>query len=92
MVGGVFGVAGGSVPSLDSMLHRRPDAARGAVADLGARFGAAGGRLLDAQWDGPYIRSLGAVPMERSRYLAELAGAVSTGPLRGDRLPVARLV
>ncbi|MFJ9839734.1 hypothetical protein ACIRYZ_04575 [Kitasatospora sp. NPDC101155] len=51
---------------------------------MGARFGAAGGRLLDAQWDGPYVRSLGAVPMERSRHLAELAGAVATGPLRGD--------
>ncbi|MFF2147438.1 AMP-binding protein [Kitasatospora sp. NPDC058190] len=92
LVGGVFGVAVGSVLSLDSMFHRRPDAARVAVADLGARFGAVGGRLLDAQWDGPYVRSLGTVPMERSRYLAELAGAVVTGPLRGDRLPAARLV
>ncbi|MFG3225756.1 leucyl/phenylalanyl-tRNA--protein transferase [Kitasatospora sp. NPDC048194] len=92
LVGGVFGVAVGPVLSLDSMFHRRPDAARVAVADLGSRFGAAGGRLLDAQWDGPYIRSLGAVPMERSRYLAELAGAAPTGALPGERLPVARLV
>ncbi|MGW3045531.1 leucyl/phenylalanyl-tRNA--protein transferase [Kitasatospora sp. NPDC001159] len=92
LVGGVFGVAVGSVLSLDSMFHRRPDAARVAVADLGARFGAAGGRLLDAQWDGPYVRSLGAEPMARSRYLAELAGAASTGPLTGDRLPVTRLL
>ncbi|MET9182766.1 leucyl/phenylalanyl-tRNA--protein transferase [Kitasatospora aureofaciens] len=92
LVGGVFGVAVWPVLSLDSMFHRRPDAARVAVADLGARFGVAGGRLLDAQWDGPYVRSLGAVSMERSRYLAELAGAPGAGILPTDRLPVARLV
>ncbi|MER7845076.1 leucyl/phenylalanyl-tRNA--protein transferase [Kitasatospora sp. NPDC096077] len=91
LIGGVFGVAVGPVLSLDSMFHRRPDAARVAVADLGARFAAVGGRLLDAQWDGPYVRSLGAVPMERSRYLAELAAAAPTGAWDGARLPVARL-
>ncbi|MBD0695909.1 hypothetical protein BG452_22045 [Streptomyces sp. CBMA123] len=92
LIGGAFGVAAGPVLSLDSMFHRRPDAARVAVADLGARFAAAGGRLLDAQWDGPYVRSLGAVPMERTRYLAELAGPPAGGTLPDGRLPVARLV
>ncbi|MFI9359534.1 leucyl/phenylalanyl-tRNA--protein transferase [Kitasatospora sp. NPDC053057] len=92
LIGGVFGVAVWPVLSLDSMFHRRPDAARVAIADLGARFGAVGGRLLDAQWDGPYVRSLGAVPMARSRYLAELAGAPAAGTLPTVRLPVARLV
>ncbi|MFJ2577494.1 hypothetical protein [Kitasatospora aureofaciens] len=76
--------------SLDSMFHRRPDAARVAVADLTARFAAAGGRLLDAQWDGPHIRSLGAVPLPRARYLEELAAA-DVRPLVVDRLPAARL-
>ncbi|MEU4119728.1 leucyl/phenylalanyl-tRNA--protein transferase [Kitasatospora sp. NPDC028055] len=94
LIGGVFGVAVGAALSLDSMFHRRPDAARIAVADLGARFGAAGGRLLDAQWDGPYVRSLGAEPTERSRYLGELAavGGLTAGALPDGRLPVARLV
>ncbi|MFJ8621394.1 leucyl/phenylalanyl-tRNA--protein transferase [Kitasatospora sp. NPDC093550] len=95
LIGGVFGVAVGPVLSLDSMFHRRPDAARVAVADLGARFGAAGGRLLDAQWDGPHVRSLGAEPMARSRYLAELStgggNRGGTGSLEGDPLPVSRL-
>ncbi|MEU1282677.1 leucyl/phenylalanyl-tRNA--protein transferase [Kitasatospora sp. NPDC005856] len=97
LVGGVFGVAVGPVLSLDSMFRRRPDAARVAVADLGARFGAAGGRLLDAQWDGPHVRSLGAEPMARSRYLAELSGegpgggAGGVGALDGRPLPAARL-
>ncbi|WP_229928319.1 leucyl/phenylalanyl-tRNA--protein transferase [Kitasatospora xanthocidica] len=97
LIGGVFGVAVGPVLSLDSMFRRRPDAARVAVADLGARFGAAGGRLLDAQWDGPHVRSLGAEPVARVRYLAELAGGggdggEASGPaLEGAPMPVARL-
>jgi hypothetical protein len=53
-------------------------------------------RELDERSDRPAgalrARGVGSVPMERSRYLAELAGAVVTGPLRGDRLPAARLV
>ncbi|MEV7028566.1 leucyl/phenylalanyl-tRNA--protein transferase, partial [Kitasatospora sp. NPDC093558] len=62
-----------------------------AVADLAARFAAAGGRLLDAQWDGPHVRSLGAVALPRDRYLAELAAPADLGPLATDRLPAARL-
>ncbi|MFE7559330.1 leucyl/phenylalanyl-tRNA--protein transferase [Kitasatospora sp. NPDC057500] len=92
LIGGVFGIASGPVLSLDSMFHRRPDAARVAVADLAARFAAAGGRLLDAQWDSPHVRSLGAVPQPRERYLAVLAEeAEPPGPLETGRLPAARL-
>ncbi|MFJ5116657.1 leucyl/phenylalanyl-tRNA--protein transferase [Kitasatospora sp. NPDC088548] len=91
LIGGVFGVAAGPVLSLDSMFHRRSGAARVAVADLAARFAAAGGRLLDAQWDSPHVRSLGAVPMPRARYLAELAGPPAPRPLPAGPLPAARL-
>ncbi|MFE2111618.1 leucyl/phenylalanyl-tRNA--protein transferase [Kitasatospora sp. NPDC059463] len=92
LVGGVFGIASGPVLSLDSMFHRRPDAARVAVADLADRFAAAGGRLLDAQWDSPHVRSLGAAPQPRSRYLAALAeDAALVRPLDTTRLPAARL-
>ncbi|MFC5662278.1 leucyl/phenylalanyl-tRNA--protein transferase [Kitasatospora misakiensis] len=96
LVGGVFGVAAGPVLSLDSMFHRRPDAARVAVADLAARFDAAGGRLLDAQWDSPHVRSLGATPQPRARYLAALTdgaggAAEPVRPLDTARLPAARL-
>ncbi|MFB7476207.1 leucyl/phenylalanyl-tRNA--protein transferase [Kitasatospora sp. NPDC056184] len=92
LVGGVFGIASGAVLSLDSMFNRRPDAARVAVADLAARFAAAGGRLLDAQWDSPHVRSLGAALEPRARYLAALAeDAGPVGPLDTARLPAARL-
>ncbi|MFB6893418.1 leucyl/phenylalanyl-tRNA--protein transferase [Kitasatospora sp. NPDC056327] len=105
LVGGVFGIVTGPVLSLDSMFHRRPDAARVAVADLGARFAAAGGGLLDVQWDSPHVRSLGAAPEPRAGFLAVLAGAAggaagTAGPgdpggevaqLETGRLPAARL-
>lgn len=91
LVGGVYGVRAGPVLSLDSMFHRRPDAARVAVADLARRFAAAGGRLLDAQWDSPHVRSLGAVPMARAQYLLRLAAAGVPGPLSGRALPAGRL-
>ncbi|WP_406206148.1 leucyl/phenylalanyl-tRNA--protein transferase [Kitasatospora sp. NBC_01560] len=91
LIGGVFGVGVGPVLSLDSMFHRRPDAARVAVADLAARFTAADGRLLDAQWDTPHVRTLGATLLPRARYLAVLAGPAATGPIPVEPLPAARL-
>ncbi|MFJ8041721.1 leucyl/phenylalanyl-tRNA--protein transferase [Kitasatospora sp. NPDC096147] len=72
LVGGVYGVRVGPVLSLDSMFHRSPGAGRAAVAGLGARFAAAGGRVLDAQWDTPHVRLLGAEPVPRGAYLAWL--------------------
>lgn len=91
LIGGVFGVAAGPVLSLDSMFHRRPDAGRVAVADLAARFAAAGGRLLDAQWDTPHVRALGATAVPREHYLSALAAPADVGPLPTGALPAARL-
>ncbi|WP_407987548.1 leucyl/phenylalanyl-tRNA--protein transferase [Kitasatospora sp. CMC57] len=80
LVAGVYGVAVGPVLSLDSMFHRRPGAGTAALAGLATRFAAVGGRLLDAQWDSPHIRSLGAELLPRERYLAVL-GEPDTPPL-----------
>ncbi|MFJ5231436.1 leucyl/phenylalanyl-tRNA--protein transferase [Kitasatospora sp. NPDC088391] len=92
LVGGVFGVAVGGVLSLDSMFRLRPGADRVAVADLGDRFAAAGGRLLDLQWDGAHVRALGARPVARRDYLGALAGpGAEAVPLGTGPLPVARL-
>lgn len=73
LVGGAYGIRVGPVLSLDSMFHRRPGAGTAALAGLAARFGAVGGRLLDAQWDSPHVRSLGAELLPRDRYLAVLS-------------------
>ncbi|MFI6444086.1 leucyl/phenylalanyl-tRNA--protein transferase [Kitasatospora sp. NPDC050543] len=95
LIGGVFGIRIGPVLSLDSMFNHRTDAARVAVADLAARFAEAGGELLDAQWDSPHIRSLGAEPIPRARYLAVLgqpaAPPSAPSPLPRALLPAGRL-
>ncbi|MFD9128928.1 leucyl/phenylalanyl-tRNA--protein transferase [Kitasatospora sp. NPDC059571] len=88
LVGGVFGVRVGPVLSLDSMFRLRPDAARIAVVDLARRFAETGGRLLDAQWDGPHVRSLGATAMPRTRYLRLLHEGGDSRPPPGDERPV----
>jgi leucyl/phenylalanyl-tRNA--protein transferase len=77
------------------MFSRRPDAARIAVADMAERLGRAGGEMIDAQWDSPFLRSLGAEPMPRERYLSVLARsaerrALPTEPLPAERLLVSR--
>ncbi len=77
LVGGAFGIAIGAVFSGDSMFNHRPNAARVAVADLAVRFAEAGGTAIDAQWDSPFLRSLGADPMPRERYLSMLAAGAS---------------
>jgi leucyl/phenylalanyl-tRNA--protein transferase len=92
LVGGAFGVAVGPVLSGDSMFARRPEAARIAVADLAARFAAAGGELIDAQWDSPFLRSLGATPMPRQEFLGRLTGPAERVVLPGGPQPASRLL
>jgi leucyl/phenylalanyl-tRNA--protein transferase len=96
LVGGAMGIGIGGVISGDSLFGRHPGAAAIAVADMSARLMAAGGALIDAQWDGPLLRSLGAAPMARERYLALIdAGRLQTAgplPLPVGRLPAERLL
>ena len=91
LIGGAFGVGVGCALSGDSMFNRRPNAARIAVADMAARFAEAGGVLIDAQWDSPFLRSLGAELIARDDYLA-LAGPAEHRVLRGGPLPARRLI
>jgi leucyl/phenylalanyl-tRNA--protein transferase len=92
LVGGALGVGVGVVLSGDSMFSRRPDAARIAVADMAARFAQAGGALIDAQWDSPFLRSLGAELMPRDHYLSLLAGSAERRLLPRQPLPARRLI
>jgi leucyl/phenylalanyl-tRNA--protein transferase len=92
LVGGAFGIGMGAVFSGDSIFNRRPHAARVAVADLAARLAAAGGTVIDAQWDSPLLRSLGAEPVPRGRYLRMLAaGSPARLALARGELPARRL-
>lgn len=73
LIGGAFGMGVGRALSGDSLFNRRPNTARIAVADMAARFAEAGGALIDAQWDSPFLRSLGTELISRGDYLALLA-------------------
>jgi leucyl/phenylalanyl-tRNA--protein transferase len=92
LIGGAIGVGVGSVLSGDSMFSRRPNAARIAVADMAARFAQAGGDLIDAQWDSPFLRSLGAELMPREHYLSLLAGSAGRSVLPRQPLLARRLM
>jgi leucyl/phenylalanyl-tRNA--protein transferase len=90
LIGGAMGIGVGRVISGDSLFGRCSGAARVAVADMAARLGRAGGELVDAQWDSPFLRALGAEPVPRERYLPLLAGArrvaLPAAPLEARRL------
>jgi leucyl/phenylalanyl-tRNA---protein transferase len=92
LTGGALAVGVGVMLSGDSMFSRRPDAARIAVADMAARFAAADGRVIDAQWDSPFLRSLGAEPLPRERYLTLLSVPATRTQLPTERLPARRLI
>jgi leucyl/phenylalanyl-tRNA--protein transferase len=92
LVGGAMGIGIGTMISGDSLFGRQPGAAAIAVADMAARLAVAGGTLIDAQWDSPFLRSLGAGPMTRERYLALLDGPTVSVPLPRRPLPALRLL
>ena len=93
LVGGAFGIGIGTAFSGDSMFNRRPNAARVAVADLAARCALAGVAAIDAQWDSPFLRSLGAELMPRGHYLSMLAaGSSGRLPLPQQVLAARRLI
>ncbi len=92
LIGGAMGIGIGRTISGDSLFSRHPGAARVAVADMAARLSLAGGLLIDAQWDSSFLRSLGAEPMPRERYLPLLASSAERTALPSQPLPARRLV
>ena len=56
------------------------DASKVALVALVERLRAGGATLLDVQWTTPHLRSLGALDIARSHYLALLAEAVWSTP------------
>ena len=87
LVGGALGIGIGGVHQRRLAVRAAPGAAAIAVADMWARLAAAGGTVIDAQWDSPFLRSLGAVPVARERYLALLDRPLEPVPLPPGRCP-----
>jgi len=87
-----MGIGIGGIISGDSLFGRQPGAAAIAVADMSARLAASGGALIDAQWDGPLLRSLGAKPMARERYLELLDRPAEPLSFPTGRRPADRLL
>ena len=92
LVGGALGIGIGGVLSGDSLFGRQPGAAAIAVADMRARLVVAGGTVIDAQWDSPFLRSLGAAPVAREDYLALLDRSAAPLRLPLEALPALRLL
>ena len=76
LVGGLYGVAIGSLFAGESMFHRETDASKVALVALVDAMKATGGALLDVQWMTPHLRSLGAIEVERTEYLQMLDVAI----------------
>jgi leucyl/phenylalanyl-tRNA---protein transferase len=92
LVGGAMGIGIGGIISGDSLFSRHPGAGTVAVADMAARLAQAGGTLIDAQWNTAFLRSLGAQPLPRERYLPLLARSAQRMALPSEPLAARRLL
>ena len=77
LVGGLYGLALGRAFFGESMVSRRTDASKVALAWLVARLRVGGFTLLDCQFQTDHLSSLGAVEIERADYIALLDAALS---------------
>lgn len=76
LVGGLYGVALGRAFFGESMVSRRTDASKVALAWLVARLRFAGFTLLDCQFMTDHLRTMGAVEISQRDYLQLLGAAV----------------
>ena len=77
LVGGLYGVSIGRAFFGESMVSRRTNASKIALAALVTRMKGAGCTLLDCQFMTDHLRSMGAVEIGREGYLALLSDALS---------------
>jgi leucyl/phenylalanyl-tRNA---protein transferase len=75
LVGGLYGVRIGRFFAGESMFHLVTDASKVACWATVELLKLDGATLFDVQWTTPHLRSLGAVDVDRARYLRLLASA-----------------
>jgi leucyl/phenylalanyl-tRNA--protein transferase len=76
LAGGIYGVALGRMFFGESMFSRRTDASKIALAYLAAQLARWDFPWIDCQLETGHLRSLGAVPMPRHRFVREVARLV----------------
>jgi leucyl/phenylalanyl-tRNA---protein transferase len=72
LVGGLYGIALGSVFFGESMFSRRTDASKIALYNLSQQLLAWGFNLIDCQVHSDHLESLGAVTVERQQFVSHL--------------------
>ncbi|HEY0028763.1 MAG TPA: leucyl/phenylalanyl-tRNA--protein transferase [Allosphingosinicella sp.] len=92
LVGGLYGVRLGGAFFGESMFSLRTDASKVALAWLVARLKVGGFRLLDCQFMTEHLRSLGAIEIPQTDYLALLADALSSPSSSEETAGLAALV
>ncbi len=81
LVGGMYGVAQGTLFCGESMFSRAVNASKTALLVFCDRFTRSGGKLIDCQVLNEHTASLGAIEISRHEYLTQLAA------LRMQKLP-----
>ncbi|MFK7913632.1 MAG: leucyl/phenylalanyl-tRNA--protein transferase [Pseudomonadales bacterium] len=74
LIGGIYGVAVGTVFCGESMFSHRPGSSKLAFYTLCRHLAQQGFTLLDAQMPTSHLASLGVTPISRERYLQIVAG------------------
>ncbi len=72
LVGGLYGIAIGSIFFGESMFSRVPDASKVALVALVHRLRASGFTMLDTQWTTRHLTTFGAYEIPRREYLRRL--------------------
>ena len=78
LIGGVYGVSLGSAFFGESMFSRATNASKLALAYLVDRLRLCGFTLFDTQFITPHLKTLGAIEISRTDYLARLEQAIET--------------
>ncbi|MCD9154323.1 leucyl/phenylalanyl-tRNA--protein transferase [Aeromicrobium duanguangcaii] len=72
LVGGLYGLALGSLFAGESMFHRRTDASKAALVGLVDRMSTLPEWIIDTQWQTAHLATLGVRVVSRESYLATI--------------------
>lgn len=91
LVGGLYGLAMGSVFFGESMFTRRDNASKVALCHLVAIMKEGGYRLLDTQFITDHLEQFGAVAIDQKYYMKELENALGHPGRFGHPLPYSEI-